>query len=100
MSLKHEFNRIGNLLNGGVTKTQHQAGHWADKGARQAQEISRRVRHRVESGTGGVVSVEEAIVQHVRENPAVYIFGVALVIGALIAKLFLETRRVPEPPLL
>jgi hypothetical protein len=45
------------------------------------------------------VTFEESIVRHMRENPAMYIIGASLLIGALIAKLVLETRR-PAPPLL
>ena len=100
MSLRHEFNRIGHLFNGGLEKTQHTAGHWADQGAERANELSRRVRGQVDAGTRNIVGVEEAIVRHVRENPALYAFGAALLIGALIAKLVLESRRTASAPLL
>jgi hypothetical protein len=95
---------MGHLFNGGVAKTQHEAGHWAEKGAKQANELSRRVRCRVKGGVDGgrreLVSMEEAIVRHARENPALYVIGAALLIGALIAKLLLESRRTSPPPLL
>ncbi len=100
MNLRHEFNRIGHLFNGGVEKTKHEAGHWADQGAKRANELSRRVRDQVDTGTRNVVSAEEAIVRHVRENPALYAFAAALLIGALIAKLVMESRRTERAPLL
>ena len=100
MSLKHEFNRIGHLFNGGVEKTQKHAAHWADEGTKKANDLSRRVRDRVDTGTRNIVSVEESIVRHVRENPALYAFGAALLIGALVARLVMEARRTPQAPLL
>ncbi len=100
MNLRHEFNRIGHLFNGGLEKTKEEAGHWADKGTRQANELTRRVRDRVDTGTRNIMSVEESIVQHVRENPALYVFAAALLIGALVAKLVLESRRTDRAPLL
>jgi len=33
------------------------------------------------------------MVRHVRQNPALYLIGTALVIGALIAKLIIESAR-------
>lgn len=100
MSLKHEFNRIGHLFNGGLEKTQHTAGHWADQGTKRANELSRRARGRVDAGTRSILTVEEAVVRHARENPALYAFGAALLIGALIAKLVMEARRTAQAPLL
>ncbi len=100
MNIRHEFNRIGHLFNGGLEKTKHEAGHWADKGTKQANELSRRVRDQVDSGKRSVISVEESIVQHMRENPALYVFAAALLIGALIAKLVLESRHTSRAPLL
>ncbi len=100
MNIRHEFNRIGHLFNGGLEKTKQEAGHWADKGTQQANELSRRVRDQVDSGKRSVISVEESIVQHMRENPALYVFAAALLIGALIAKLVLESRHTSRAPLL
>jgi hypothetical protein len=100
MNLRNEFNRVGHLFNGGVTKTQHEASDWAEKGSKQANELSRRVRRRVETGTRELAGVEESVVRHVRENPALYVFAAALLIGALIAKLLLESRRTERAPLL
>ena len=100
MRLKREFNRIGNLLNGGAAKTQHQAGHWAEEGVKQAAHISKRLRKQVATGTREAATIEEALITHVRENPALYILAGAVLIGALIAKVLFEARRYPEPPLL
>ena len=100
MNLRHEYNRIGHLLNGGLEKTKEEAGHWADKGTKQANELTRRVRDQVDTGTRNIVSVEESIVQHMRENPALYLFAAALLIGTLIAKLVLESRQTARAPLL
>jgi adenylate kinase len=91
---------MGHLFNGGAEKTQKEAGQLLDKGAKGAKELSRRVRDRIDTGTRDVVSVEESLVRHVRENPALYAFAAALLIGALIAKLILESRRTPQAPLL
>ena len=95
MNLKHEFNRIGHLVNGGVEKTQEAAGTWMEK---QGNGMARRLRDQVDTQAKRLLTVEEKIVQHVRENPALYIFSIALVIGALTVKLIMEprqTRRVP-----
>jgi hypothetical protein len=100
MNLRNEFNRIGHLFSGDVKETQQRAGHWVDKGTKRAKKLSRHVRDRVDTGTRGVVTVEESLVRHVRENPALYVFAAALLIGALIAKLLLESRRTPQSPLL
>jgi len=100
MNLRHEFNRVGHLFNGGLEKTKEEAGHWADKGTKKADELSRRVRDKVDTGTRSVVSLEESIVQHMRENPALYVFAAALLIGALVAKLVLESRQTSRAPLL
>ena len=51
-------------------------------------------------GDAELMSVEESIVRHVRENPALYVFAAALLIGVLIAKLVLEARRTADAPLL
>jgi hypothetical protein len=100
MNLKNEFNRIGHLFNGGLAKAQHEAGHWAEKGTKEANALSRRVRDRVDTGTRELVSMEESIVRHVRENPALYLCAAALLMGALVAKLVLESRRASRAPLL
>ncbi len=100
MNIRDEFNRVGHLFNGGLEKTKEEAGHWADEGTKRANELSRRVRDQVGTGTRRVMSVEESIVQHARENPALYIFAAALLIGALVAKLVLESRRTSRAPLL
>jgi hypothetical protein len=97
MSLRHEFNRIAHLFDDGVEKTGKQAGQLLEKGSR---EFKRRAREQVDAGRKGALSLEESIVQHVRENPALYLVGAALLIGALIARLLLESRRAPQPPLL
>jgi hypothetical protein len=54
----------------------------------------------MDTGTRTLVTAEEAIVRHVRENPALYLIGTALVIGALIAKLIIESRQTAQAPLL
>ena len=95
MNLKNEFNRIGHLLNDGVEKTQKAAGAWVDE---QANGMARRVRDHVDLRK--VVTTEERIVRHVRENPALYLLGTALVIGALIAKLIIQSRETRQAPLL
>ena len=100
MNLRNEFNRIGHLFNGGVAKTQHEAGQLVDKGAKRANQLARTARKRMDTGTRNIVSVEESLVQHVRENPALYAFAVAVLIGALIAKLVMESRRTPRAPIL
>jgi hypothetical protein len=100
MNLRNEFNRIGHLFNGGVEKTQKVTGDWADMGAKQATGVARRVRAQVGTGTRGFVTAEESIVRHVRENPALYLIGAALLIGALIAKLIIESRETRQAPLL
>ena len=92
MSLKHEFNRITHLFDGGLEKA-------VGKQACGTQ-IRRRVRERMDTGRRNVMSVEEAVVRHIRENPALYLIGAALLIGVLIARLILDARRVPQAPLL
>jgi sensor c-di-GMP phosphodiesterase-like protein len=83
-----------------MEKTQKQAVHWADEGAKRANKVSRRMRDQLDAGTRNAVSVEESMVRHMRENPALYVIGAALLIGALIAKLILESRQNSETPLL
>jgi hypothetical protein len=100
MSLKHEFNRIGHLFDGGVEKAGKQAGHFAQQGARRATEFSRRMRQQADTGARNVVTLEESIVGHMRENPALYILGASLLIGLLVARLILETRQTSRAPLL
>lgn len=99
MSLKHEFDRLAHLFDDGVAKSEKQTGQWLHEGSRRANELTRRVREQVDCGRRNAVTFEESIVRHMRENPAMYIIGASLLIGALIAKLVLETRR-PAPPLL
>ena len=100
MSLKHEFNRIAHLFNDGVQKTEKQAGQWYDKGAHQAGILDRRMREQARVSQRNLVSVEEAVVRHVRGNPALYLMGAALLIGVLVARLVIEAHREPRAPLL
>lgn len=93
MSLRHEFNRIAHLLDGGLEKAEERAG----KGT---AELTRRVREQVDTGRRTVITAEEALVRHMRENPAIYVLGAALLIGVLIARLVLEASREPRAPLL
>jgi hypothetical protein len=93
MSLKHEFNRIAHLFDDGLETVEKQA-------RTGAAGLTRRVREQVDSGRRNVITVEEAIVRHIRENPALYILGAALLAGVLIARLFLEASRKPRAPLL
>ena len=71
-----------------------------DEATGRATKAAHRVRSQVDSGTRNIVSVEEALVRHVRDNPALYAIGVSLLLGALIAKLVLESRRDRQIPLL
>jgi hypothetical protein len=98
MNLRNEFNRIGHLFNDGVEKTQRVTEDWKEEGAKRATDAARRVRDQVD--VRNLVSAEEKIVQHVRENPALYLMAAALLIGALIAKLILESRQARHAPLL
>jgi hypothetical protein len=100
MSLKHEFNRIAHLFNDGVQKTEKHAGQWFDKGAHQAGILDRRVREQARTGQRNLVSAEEAVVRHMRGNPAIYLIGAALLIGVLVARLVVEAQREPRAPLL
>lgn len=100
MNIKREFNRIGHLFNDGVEKTQHETRQRLDQGVRRANEAARRLRTQVDTGTRSMVTIEEAIVRHMRENPALYIMGAALLIGALVVRVVLEARRMPPAPLL
>jgi len=100
MSLKHEFNRLSHLFDGGVENTRKHASHWLDSGSKQAGQFTRRVRDQVDSGRRGAVTLEESFVRHVRDNPAMYIMAAAILIGALIARLMIEARQPPRAPLL
>jgi len=93
MSIRHEFNRIAHLFDGGLENAEKQAG----KGT---AELTRRVREHVDTGRRNVITAEEAIVRHVRENPVLYVLGAAVLIGVLIARLILEARHEPRVPLL
>jgi hypothetical protein len=93
MSLRHEFNRIAHLFDGGLEKAEKQAGPYTAG-------LSRRMREQVDTGRRSVITAEEAIVRHVRENPALYVLAAALLIGVLIARLVLEASREPRVPLL
>jgi hypothetical protein len=100
MSLGHQFNRIAHLFNGGTEETKKAAGHWLEAGSRRAEEFARRARREAESRGREIVSFEESLVRHARENPALYVFAAAVVIGAVIAKLILEARQERRVPLL
>jgi hypothetical protein len=58
------------------------------------------VREQVDVGRRNVITAEEAIVRHVRENPLLYAVGAAVLIGVVIARLILESRQTPRAPLL
>ena len=98
MKLRREFNRIGHLFNDGVEKTQKATGDWVDQRVKRATGTARRVRNQANSRS--LASAEERIVRHVREFPALYLIGVAVVIGVVIAKLILESRETRRAPLL
>jgi sensor c-di-GMP phosphodiesterase-like protein len=100
MNLRNEFNRVGHIFHNGKGKTQQVTEDWAEKQSRQATATARRVREQIDTGTRSLVTAEEAIVHHVRENPALYLIGTALVIGVLIAKLIIESRQTRTAPLL
>jgi hypothetical protein len=104
MSLKHEFNRIGHLFNGGVEKAEKHAGRFlqqkAQQSATRATELSRRMRRQVDTGARSAIAMEESIVRHIRQNPALYVMGAALLVGLIIARLILEARQTSRAPLL
>ena len=100
MNLKHEFNRIGHLVNGGLEKTQKETEQWVEKGSKQADAMAKQVRKQVDAGAKEIASMEEALVQHVRDNPAIYVISIAVVVGVLIAKLLIEGSRRRDTPLL
>jgi len=84
-------------MNGGVEKTQKSAGTWMQK---RGNGMARRVRDQVGSQSRNLATAEEKIVEHVRGNPALYLFGIALVIGLLVAKLVMESHQARRAPLL
>ena len=100
MSLQNEFNRITHLFNEGVEKTEKQAGNWLGEGTKRANELSQRMRRQMDTGRQSAVSLEEALVRHMREQPGLYVIGAALLLGMLIARLVMEARRTPRAPLL
>jgi hypothetical protein len=100
MNLRNEFNRLGHILHNGVDKTQQATEGLTGRGARQARGMAKRMRNQVDLRS--LATTEEKLVQHVRDNPALYLIGAALIIGALVAKLLLqssahldESRRIP-----
>jgi hypothetical protein len=97
MNLKHEFNRISHLFHNGVENSRQAATDFTEQQAKRA----RHVRRQVDAGARSLVSAEEAMVRHVRENPALYLVGAAIIIGALIAKLLIESsQRAKDAPLM
>jgi len=84
-------------VNGGAEKAQKAAGTWAEK---KGNGMARRVRDQMDTQTCSLLTAEEKIVQHVRENPGLYVIAIALVIGALLAKLIIEARETRQAPLL
>ncbi len=100
MNLRYEFNRIGHLFNDGVGKTQKLTGDWLQSPARRAERMARQLRSRADSGRRSIVSAEDRFARHMREYPAIYLMGAALIVGALIAKLVFEARERPQAPLL
>ena len=96
MNLRNEFSRLSHLFHNGVETTRHTADEWSGKPAAAA----RQMRQRVDAGTRSLVTAEEAMVRHVRQNPALYLIGTALIIGPLIAKLLIESRQARQAPLL
>ena len=100
MNLKHEFNRIGHLIHDGAEQARRDAGGWADKSSRTANQIAKKARRGIKSGRRHSASFEESLVEHARGNPALYILGAALLAGLLIAKLVMEARHREQAPLL
>ena len=100
MNLKREFNRIEHLFHNGVDKTQKATSDWAGKQASEAAGMARQLRRQVDTGTRSLITAEEALVRHVRANPALYLMGTALVFGALVAKLFIQARQSRQAPIL
>ena len=98
MNIRHEFNRIGHLFTNGVEKTQKTAAEWVDERARQTNGMARRMRERVDLHK--LVTTEDRIVRHLRENSTLYLVGAAVLLGALIAKRVMESREAPRAPLL
>ncbi|HEX4084161.1 MAG TPA: hypothetical protein VHY22_04560 [Chthoniobacteraceae bacterium] len=96
MNLRYEFNRLSHLFHNGVETSQQTASDWSEKPAIAA----RRAREKMDTGARSLVSAEEAMVRHVRRNPALYLIGAALIIGALIAKLLIEARDSRNAPLM
>ena len=69
-----------------------------DKGLRQGRALADRVRRQADFRK--VVTAEEALVRHVRENPALYLIGASLIIGALLANVLIQRRALRHAPLL
>jgi len=89
MNLKHQFNRIGHLFDGGCEKSQAVAEAWAGKGIKRAR-----------TDLEKLVGNEEKMIRHMRANSTLYLVVAALIAGALIAKLLLESRDARQAPLL
>jgi hypothetical protein len=98
MNLENQFNRIGHLFQNGVEKTRKAPEAWIEQGLKQSKDLAGRVRR--QPGVRNALTAEQALVRHVREYPALYLVGAAMVIGALAAKMLLQHRAMRRAVLL
>lgn len=86
MNLKHEINRLSDYFSDGVEKVQTATTDMSGKVRSQACDVTDKALATLRGSTDSLFSAEENLLNHIRKNPAIYIFTGLLLVGAIILK--------------
>ena|SRR5437764_850202 len=98
MNLKKEFNRLSDYFSGSMNHMQTTTEDLGSKMRDRASYYGERTRDGLRSSKDSLMSMEDMMMRHVRENPLLYILTGLLLVGAIIAKMTLYTEHRPMRP--
>jgi hypothetical protein len=95
MNLKKEFNRLSDYFTSGTDKMGTMTEEMSEKMRSHASHLSERAREGLRQSKDSLMSTEDMLVEHMRQNSMLYIITGLLLVLAIVAKLTHYTARRP-----
>src|SRR5437867_3123739 len=95
MNLKKEFNRLSGYFASGTGRMGTMTEEMGERMRSQASHLGERTREGLRHGKESLMSTEEMLAEHMRQNSLLYIVTGLLLVAAIVAKLTFYTDRRP-----
>ncbi|GEM_PF-2935674 len=92
MNLKKEFNRLSGLFGDSVDKVQNFTDDFGEKLRDETDALTRRARRGYMQGRDSLISTEELMARHLKENSTLYLIAGMTLLGLFILRMWTSYR--------